>query len=78
MNLNNSFLYLLEEEGEVISETHASTVEKAIDYFKSIGYDLYENKDLSIKPVQKDHKRSIEDLRNSSEDDSWDKWHPHF
>ena len=53
MNVNNSFLYVLEEEGEIVNQTHASSVEKALDYFKNIGYDLYENKDLSIRLIQK-------------------------
>ena len=80
MNVNNSFLYVLEEEGEIINQTHASSVEKALDYFKSIGYDLYENSDLSIRPVSKSYKDAIADLRNSDEDsvDAWDKWHPQY
>jgi hypothetical protein len=77
MKFNNSFFYILKDEDEVVCETQASSIDKAIDYFKEIGYDLYSNKDLSIHLAREDFKKSIDDLRKDG-DDTWDKWHPHY
>jgi len=77
MGSNNSYSYLLLEENEVINRTEASSVEKAIDYFKSIGYDIYSNPDLSIKPFKESYHDMIEKIKEDS-GDSWDKWHPHY
>ena len=41
-------IYALYEEDEKILETTSSDIEKALDYFQELGYDLYENKDLSV------------------------------
>lgn len=60
-------IYALYEEGEKILETTSSDIEKALDYFQELGYDLYENKDLSVKTVVREEQIC-----------SWDSWHPNY
>jgi hypothetical protein len=60
-------IYALYDEDEKILETTASGVEKALDYFKEIGYDLYENQDLYVKTVEREEQAC-----------SWDSWHPNY
>ena len=60
-------IYALYDENEKILETTASGVEKALDYFKEIGYDLYENHDLHVKTVVREEQVC-----------SWDSWHPNY
>jgi hypothetical protein len=60
-------IYALYDENEKILETTASCVEKALDYFKEIGYDLYENQDLHVKTVVREEQVC-----------SWDSWHPNY
>lgn len=57
-------IYVLYEEDERILETTASCIEKALDYFKEIGYDLYENKSLSVKTAVRKIQPCV-----------WDSWH---
>lgn len=66
-NYTQMTIYALYEEDERILETTASCIEKALDYFKEIGYDLYENKDLHVKPVVREEQTC-----------SWDSWHPNY
>jgi len=60
-------IYALYEEDEKILETTSSDIEKALDYFQELGYDLYENKDLSVKTVVREEQPC-----------SWDSWHPNY
>jgi hypothetical protein len=61
--------YVLYEDGEKIMETTSSCIEKAMTYFKDMGYDLYSNKDLKV---------SLEKKIIRSEKCPWDSWHPNF
>lgn len=60
-------IYALYEEDEKILETTSSDIEKALDYFQELGYDLYENKDLSVKTAVRENKPCV-----------WDSWHPNY
>jgi len=60
-------IYVLYEEDEKIIETTSSCIEKALDYFKENGYDLYENKDLNVKTIVRENQPC-----------AWDSWHPNF
>jgi len=60
-------IYALYDEDEKILETTASCIEKALDYFKEIGYDLYENQDLRVETAVREEEVC-----------SWDSWHPNY
>ena len=60
-------IYALYDEDGKILETTASCIEKALDYFKEIGYDLYENQDLRVKTAVREEQVC-----------SWDSWHPNY
>jgi hypothetical protein len=60
-------IYYLYDEDDKIMETSCSCVEKALDYFKEMGHDVYQNKDLSIKTKTAEAQAC-----------EWDSWHPHF
>jgi hypothetical protein len=49
---SNGLVYRLVKNKEVVCETTASSVEKAIEYFIEIGYDLYRDSDLKIDVMQ--------------------------
>jgi hypothetical protein len=61
--------YVLYEGGEKIMETTSSCVEKAMNYFNEMGYDVYANRDLKI---------NLEKKMIRSEYCPWDAWHPNF
>ena len=49
---SNGLVYRLVKNKEVVCETTASSVERAIEYFIEIGYDLYRDSDLKIDFIQ--------------------------
>lgn len=61
-------VYALYEEEDMIMETSCTCIEKALDYFKEMGYDMYENKDLHVKTLDKRNQGVC----------VWDSWHPNY
>jgi hypothetical protein len=49
----NGLVYQLVKDGEVVCKTTATCAEKAIDYFREIGYDVYEDRELKLDIVKK-------------------------